>query len=134
MSTGLSVQGTASISGYTRSQIGALAKVPFSYRTIFFQLFLPFPIPSDSHHLETCLELVSPYNSQRLLSAHVTLGLREKSSGPVFWGRFFGNTGLFVYISCLRFRISFLDTFCHLLDSCCSDKAFAERCQPFVHF
>ena len=65
--------------GYTRSWMGGPAKVYFGCRTTFLQLSLPCAIISyDSHHLNNCLKGVSTNAPQPLLSAFVTLGLRQK--------------------------------------------------------
>ena len=79
-STGLPREAVMSFSEYTWSQIGGLVNVLFRCRAFFFQVFLPFAMICDPHHLENFLKCVIPNNSQHLLSVHVILGLREKSS------------------------------------------------------
>ena len=82
---GLPGEAVGSFSGYAVLYVGGLAKVLLRCNGNIFQSLLPFAIfYYDFHHLENCLDYVSPENTQHVLSIHVTSGLREMFFVRVF--------------------------------------------------
>ena len=76
-------QGTLGVD--SRSSPGSLQMLSNS-----FQMILTFAIIYyNSHHLKHCLQCLSSNTCQLLLSAHVTIQLREKSVSQVYWDCFF---------------------------------------------
>ena len=128
MPIGLPGEVVASFSEYA-SPWKILAKVLFTRRSLFFQLFLPFAIfYCSSHHLKNYLKCVCLLATLNLLSVFMWLWVCAKNLLIDFTDKIFREN--MAPSEDFFFPDSFFFTWrrsCQIMGPCCSDTAFARH-------